>query len=163
MTQLTEKLEAFLDKPNVAIFTTLRKDGSPHSTAVWYLYENGEVLVSVTDGRIKTKHLQRDPRMALAVASQSLPYLEVIFEGEAEITAEGADDLFRRLAIRYYGEQDGNAYADYDVADTNDRRLVVRLRPSKIRSWDFEQEDDYHRPWTDQGAVPAASDGVATP
>jgi PPOX class probable F420-dependent enzyme len=158
MTDLSPKLAEFLDEPNIAIFTTLRKDGSPHQTAVWYAYVDGAVKVSVTDGRIKTKHLARDPRVSLAVASQSLPYLEVVFEGEAEVSAEGADELFRELAVKYYGEADGNAYADYDRDHADDRRLIVTVRPRNVRAWDFELEDDYHRPWTSAGPVPAASD-----
>ena len=160
MTDLSPTLVAFLEEPNIAIFTTLRRDGSPHQTAVWYAYVHGTVKVSVTDGRIKTKHLARDPRMSLAVASQSLPYLEVVFEGEAVISAEGADDFFRELAVKYYGEADGNAYADYDRDHSGDTRLIVTLTPTKVRAWDFELEDDYHRPWTSAGPVPAASDGL---
>jgi len=149
MTELSQKLLDFLALPNVAIFTTLRRDGSPHQTAVWYLYEDGEVKVSVTDGRVKYKHLLHDPRMSVAVATQTLPYLEVVFEGRAVIERAGADDFFRRVAVKYYGEADGNAYADYDRDDVGDNRMVVRLKPEKVRAWDFDLEDDYHRPWGD--------------
>ena len=96
---------------------------------------------------MKTKHILNDERVSLAVASQTLPYKEVVFEGNAIVERTGGDDFFRRVAIHYYGETDGNAYADYDAASGKDQRLIVRYRPSKIMVFDFEHEDDYHEPW----------------
>ena len=149
MTELSDKLLAFLGQPNIAIFTTLRKDGTPHQTAVWYVYEDGEVKVSVTDGRVKYKQLMRDPRISIAVASQTIPYVQAVFEGTAVVQAEGGADFFRRVAVRYYGEEDGNHYADYDRDHSGENRVIVRLKPEKIRAWDFNEVDDYHRPWSE--------------
>ncbi len=149
MTKLSKSLLEFVKKPNIGILATLRKDGSPHLTAVWYLYEKDEVWISITDGRMKYKHFSRDPRVSLAVAGVALPYKEVVFEGTAEISHEGGDDFFRRVAIYYYGDKDGNRYADYDSGAVKDKRLILHYRPTKIMAYDFEHEDDYHEPWGD--------------
>lgn len=126
---------------------TLRKDGTPHQTAIWYLFEDDEVKMTITNGRLKYKHIRRDPRISVAIADNTLPYKQVVFEGNAEVTPKGGAEFFRRLAIRYYGEVDGNKYADYDSQPGQERRLVLRLKPSRIISYDFALEDDYHRPW----------------
>jgi len=35
MPKLTEAQRAFIRDPNYAVMTTLRADGSPHSTVIW--------------------------------------------------------------------------------------------------------------------------------
>jgi PPOX class probable F420-dependent enzyme len=145
--KLDGKLRAFVSEPNIGILATLRTDGSPHQTAIWYLLDGDVLKVSITDGRAKYKHVMRDPRVSLAVASTAIPYKEVVFEGRAVIEREGGHELFRRLAIHYYGEVDGNAYADYSRDVAKDNRLVLSLQPDRVMSWDFAQEDDYHQPW----------------
>ncbi|MEE9247472.1 MAG: PPOX class F420-dependent oxidoreductase [Dehalococcoidia bacterium] len=142
---LSKTLEEFLEQPNLGILATLRKDGTPHLTVVWYEYENGEVRISVTDTRMKYKHVLRDPRASLAVTTPEQPFKEVVFEGKAHVTKDGGPELIRRLAIRYDGEVEGNKYADYTI--NKDNRLVLHFKPERIMSWDFATEDDDHRPW----------------
>ena len=142
---LSKTLEEFLERPNLGILATLRKDGSPHLTVVWYEYENGEVRISVTDTRVKYKHVLRDPRVSLAVTANEQPYKQVVFEGKAQVTAEGGPELIRRLALRYDGEVEGTKYADY--TNNKDNRLVLHFKPERIMSWDFATEDDDHQEW----------------
>ena len=145
--KLTRAIRKFLLQPNIGIFATLRQNGTPHLTAVWYLYENDQAWLTITDKRMKTKHIERDSRVSLAVANNAPPYKEVVLEGNAIIEDEGGDEFFRRIAIHYYGEKDGNAYADYDAASDIDRRVILRYQPTEIMVFDFEHEDDYHQPW----------------
>ena len=142
---LSKTLEEFLERPNLGILATLRKDGSPHLTVVWYEYENSEVRISVTDTRVKYKHVLRDPRVSLAVTANEQPYKQVVFEGKAQVTAKGGPELIRRLALRYDGEVEGTKYADYTI--NKDNRLVLSFKPERIMSWDFAIEDDDHQEW----------------
>jgi len=51
---LKEKERQFLDEnPFVGIVTTLRDDGSPHSTVVWVDVEDGKVSFNTARGRAK--------------------------------------------------------------------------------------------------------------
>ena len=47
---LPEAAVAMLRKPNPAVITTLRPDGQPVSTATWYLWDDGRVLVWTAPG-----------------------------------------------------------------------------------------------------------------
>ena len=147
MDKLSEPLREFVKEPNVAVLATLRKDGSPHLTSVWYAYEDGEIKVVITPRRLKYKHVKRDPRVSLAVISFTPPYKQVIFEGKAEVTAQDGPELMRRLSIRYYGEEDGKVYSDYDEEAGQETRLVLHFKPERIIAYDFSVEDDYHQPW----------------
>ena len=148
--ELTRPLREFLDQPNVAILATVRKDGSPHLTRVWYEYDGEEVRVSITDTRAKYRHVMRDPRVSLAVTTASASsqdiHKEVILEGRAQVTAEGGPELIRRLGIKFEGEGQGNRYADLSINELRDNRLVLHFKPERIMAWDFSVEDDDHNP-----------------
>ena len=62
---------AMLHKPNPAVFTTLRRDGRPGSTATWYLRDDGRVLVNMDEGRKRLEHMRNDPRVAVDVLDES--------------------------------------------------------------------------------------------
>ena len=67
------------------------------------------VSASRGNGR-STDTSDRDPRVALCIASPTPPYVEVVLEGEASITEEGGPELIERLCLRYYGEVEGRRY-----------------------------------------------------
>lgn len=160
---LNASLRDWIHEPHIASLATIRKDGFPAQSAVWYLYDDatGDVVISLTDTRAKYRHIMRDPRVSLAVCGVTLPYKEVVFEGRAVVSDEDGHAFFRQVAINYYGEIDGNAYADYSRDVAKDNRVVVRIKVERIRQWDFAVEDDYHRPWSGsdfEPTVPTAAE-----
>lgn len=60
-------IEEFLEKPNPAVVASLRPDGSPHTAATWYAWEDGRVLLSMDEDRLRLRFMRRDPRVALTV------------------------------------------------------------------------------------------------
>lgn len=50
----------------IAWLTTLRADGSPHTTPVW-LIEDGSVFWLTTGDTVKARNIARDPRVSLAI------------------------------------------------------------------------------------------------
>jgi general stress protein 26 len=73
--KLTEKQKEFLKNPYVGTVTTLREDGSPHSTVVWVDdVENGNVSFNTAYGRLKPTNLERDPRVSLLVIDPNDAY-----------------------------------------------------------------------------------------
>jgi PPOX class probable F420-dependent enzyme len=145
--QLAPEFEAFLAEPHIAVLGTLRKDGSPHMTAVWYVWEDGEILLTTSDRRAKYRHVLRDPRVSLAVAGTEIPYKQVVLEGKVRVRPDVDHQLYRRLSIRYYGEAEGNASSDYDRDVVKENRLILSFVPQKVMTWNFGVEDDYHKPW----------------
>lgn len=64
---LPDDAVALLAKPNPAVMTTLRADGQPVSTATWYVWDDGRVLVNLDEGRKRLEHIRDDPRVSLTV------------------------------------------------------------------------------------------------
>jgi PPOX class probable F420-dependent enzyme len=101
---VTPEVDEFLRRANPAVIGTLRPDGSPHTAATWYDWENGLALVNMEDTRLRLRFIRRDPRVALTVLGSDSWYRHVSLLGRVvrlEDDRELAD--IDRLAIRYTG------------------------------------------------------------
>jgi PPOX class probable F420-dependent enzyme len=112
--------------------TTLRADGSPHSTVVWIDEVDGEVWFNTAVGRAKERHLRRDPRVSVLVLDPANQYRWVAVSGTATLQREGADEHIDKLAKKYLGQD------RYPWHDPNQERIIVRIRPEHIDSTGFD-------------------------
>jgi PPOX class probable F420-dependent enzyme len=99
------EVDAFLRKPNPSVIGTLRPDGSPHTVATWYDWEDGRVLVNMEVTRLRLQHMRRDPRVSLTVLNRDDWYTHVSLLGRV-VSLEDDPDLadIDRLARRYTGK-----------------------------------------------------------
>jgi PPOX class probable F420-dependent enzyme len=133
MAALREKQKEFLaENPYVGVVTTLREDGSPHSTIVWVDVEDGKVSFNTARGRAKPKHLDNDPRASLLVVDPNDPYKWVAVSGHAELTEEGADSQIDKLAKKYLGKD------EYPWRKPEEKRVKVVIEPEKVDASGFE-------------------------
>ena len=56
---------AVLAKPYLAVVATVRPDGSPHTAATWYEWEDGRVLLNMADTRRRLEHMRSERRAAV--------------------------------------------------------------------------------------------------
>ncbi|MFJ4468289.1 PPOX class F420-dependent oxidoreductase [Streptomyces sp. NPDC089424] len=106
---LPPEAEALLARANPCVMATLRSDGTPVSTPTWYLWEDGRVLINLDEGRVRLKHLRRDPRVTLTVLDADDWYTHVTLVGRVTEMHEdeGLADIDR--LSRHYN---GRAYPD---------------------------------------------------
>ncbi|KFU79000.1 PPOX class probable F420-dependent enzyme, Rv3369 family [Amycolatopsis lurida] len=80
---------------------TLRPDGSPHVTPVWFVYLDGVFWIGSGDRNVKVRNVGDDPRVSLALE-----------DGDAPVVAEGLvrihrgtlrADVLEALAAKYDG------------------------------------------------------------
>jgi PPOX class probable F420-dependent enzyme len=111
MIDLSADVRAFLGKPNPAVIATLRSDGQPVTVATWYLLDGDRVLVNMDAGRVRLRHMRRDPRVSLTVLDEADWSSHVSIQGRvAEIGPdEGLRDI-DRLARRFSGAPFRNLY-----------------------------------------------------
>ncbi|HZD80926.1 MAG TPA: PPOX class F420-dependent oxidoreductase [Actinomycetota bacterium] len=112
---------------NFAHLATLMPDGSPHVAPVWVDLEDGLIRVNTVEGRVKTRNLRRDPRVALSVDDHEDPYRMASIRGEVvEVTIEGADEHIDALAGKYLGVD------RYPNRRRGERRVIVKIRPDRV-------------------------------
>jgi PPOX class probable F420-dependent enzyme len=117
-----------------AVLATIKKDGRPQLSNVSYAWDGEVVRASITDGRAKTHNMRRDPRVALEVTTPDM-WQYVVIEADAELGAVAADehdDAVEDL-VALYRDVSGEHpdWDDYRRAMVADRRLVLRLRPTR--------------------------------
>jgi PPOX class probable F420-dependent enzyme len=134
MAKLEEKPRKFLDEsPYVGVATTLREDGSPHSTIVWVDVEGDKVSFNTALGRAKPKHLKHDPRASLLMVDPNNAFKWVAVSGPAELTEEGADAQIDKLAKKYLGKD------EYPWRSPEETRVKVLIEPEKVDANGFDE------------------------
>jgi PPOX class probable F420-dependent enzyme len=133
MAELEGKKRKFLEEnPFVGTVTTLREDGSPHSTIVWVDVDDGKVSFNTARGRAKSVHLEQDPRASLLVVDPNDSHKWVAVSGHAELTEEGADAQIDKLAKKYIGK---DTYPWRTPAET---RVKVLIDADKVDAAGFD-------------------------
>jgi PPOX class probable F420-dependent enzyme len=134
MAKLEEKPRRFLDEnPYVGVATTLREDGSPHSTIVWVDVEGDKVSFNTALGRAKPRHLEHDPRASVLMVDPNNSYKWVAVSGRAELTEEGADAQIDKLAKKYLGKD------EYPWRNPEETRVKVLIEPEKVDASGFDE------------------------
>lgn len=125
----------FLQGAHVASLATVRPDGRPHVTPVWYEYDGNEFIVSTFRETQKVHNVRNKGAAALSMHTAGSPFQHVVVEGTARVGSP-LDNVWReRVAMRYMGEAAGRAYVresgDWDV-------VAIHIRPLKWHTQGFE-------------------------
>jgi len=126
---------AFLAEPRNVIVAGIRKDGRPHLSPNWFLWDGAKFYVSTTRKRAKYTIFRRDPRAELVVDDATgYRYVEIPVTVEIREDVPGNISLFRAIREKY-----GRAVAPDDqlaaelIAD--DRVLLVFTPTAAPSAW----------------------------
>jgi PPOX class probable F420-dependent enzyme len=123
-----DDVSEFLSQPHMAVVASLTLQGAPHSATTWYDWEDGRVLLSMDNTRVRLKYLRNDPRVSLTVIDGASWYRHISLMGEVVEfhDDEGLADI-DRLARRYTGE---------DYATRDSPRTTAWVRVDRWHGWD---------------------------
>ncbi len=128
MAKLNEAERAFVrENAFYAILTTLRADGSPHSTVIWVDEDDGVLVFNTVRGRAKERHLSRDPRASITVVDPGDGYRWLAASGTVTLSEEGGDAGIDALSRKY----DGKDFAGHSPERV---RLNARFAADRIES-----------------------------
>lgn len=111
--------------------STVRADGSPHVTPVWFLLDGDDIMLTTEKNGVKGENPARDGRFALGVDEDRPPYAFVLLQGRATIS-EDPDGMLRwggLLGVRYMGDDRTEEHAARNGGPGN---LLVRGRIDKV-------------------------------
>jgi PPOX class probable F420-dependent enzyme len=116
-------------KPAFAQLATVNADGTPQVTPVWVDYDGTHLLVNTARGRVKTKNLERNPRVALAISDPENPYRYVGIQGRVvEMTEKGSDAHIDKMAKKYLNKD------TYPFRQPGEVRVIVKIAPDKVHT-----------------------------
>jgi PPOX class probable F420-dependent enzyme len=110
---------------------SVRADGRPHVTPIWFVIDGDDVIFSVYHDTVKLANLRHDPRVAFCVDDDNPPFSYVIVEGTVTFDAH-APDLMAweiKLGTRYMGAELGESFGKRNAVEGE---YLVRLKPTKI-------------------------------
>ena len=121
------EVDAFLAKPNPAVVATVSPGGAPHTSATWYDWEDGRVLLNMDESRLRLRYMRANPAVALTVLGEDDWYAQVTLLGRI-VSFEDDPDLagIDRLALRYTGNPFGSR---------NAVRVSAWMQPERWTAW----------------------------
>lgn len=126
MSKISDDARKLLNRPLLAWATTVRPDGSLHSTVVWVDVDGDDVLINTAVGRAKERHLRKDPRISISMLDPEDGFHWVSVSGHGELVIEGADELIDALAKKYLGKD------RYPFRQEGEQRITVRITPDQV-------------------------------
>lgn len=128
----TQEQDAFINSQKWAVVTTLRADGSPTNSVIFYAREGDTLFFSTTESRLKTKTIRRDRRLAICVLDEGAPYRFVNVEGTA--TVEADDIIPGHVAINRVMRADPNWQPPegFEARLRGEGRVIIRLDAARV-------------------------------
>jgi PPOX class probable F420-dependent enzyme len=137
------EVTAFLQRSRTATVASIGPGGLPHLVAMWYGIIGDAVYIETKSKSQKAVNLRRDPRMVFMVeAGTSYDTLRgVSLEGDATIIEESDGAEYWAAAVSVY-ERYTAPYTEEArplLELMMNKRVVVKLVPARIRSWDHRK------------------------
>ena len=133
-TDFGKRIERQLDEETVVWLTTVAKSGTPAPKPVWYLWYDGQILVSSQPGTAKLQHVAARPRVALNFNATHTGGQVGVLTGDAVIDPTGltADELMAYnekydADVTRLGMTTEQFHASYSV--------LIRITPDKLRGF----------------------------
>ena len=143
-----DEITEFVASSRAGTLATIAADGQPHLTAMWYGVVDGDIWFETKAKSQKAVNLQRDPRVTFLL-EDGITYdtlRGVSFEGIAEII-DDPEQIFR-VGISVWERYNGPYSEELrpTVEMMMNKRVGVRLRVKRTRSWDHRKLGLPHMP-----------------
>jgi PPOX class probable F420-dependent enzyme len=133
--QISAEVRAFLDAMRVpGVLATLSPKGAPITSAVWFGFDDGDIIISTPADRPKARNARLDGRVSFVVDTKEMPYRGVAIEGTADVIDDPDKAYVRNIAYRYVGPNLPEATRE---RITRSDRVVLRIHPLRIRPWNL--------------------------
>ncbi len=124
----TPEQEALIQEQPLGILATVKKDGSPQLTPIYYAYEDGQILISITKTRAKYHNIKRNPQVTMCIVKpEGRPYVTV--SGRAEIEeqdiVDGTANVFKRFSGRPLPD-------NFEDTLREQQRVLVKITPDRF-------------------------------
>ena len=111
-----------------ATLATVAPDGRPQLSEIWFLAEGDTVVTSLNTSRQKTRNLRANPAVTVFLLDLDVPYRYLEIRGDAEITPDDDYKFADQLGAKYQSDL-------RDRDQPGDTRVVVTIRPARVRAW----------------------------
>jgi PPOX class probable F420-dependent enzyme len=123
-----------LQREGVIWLTTVRGDGTPQASPVWFLWDGETFLIYSQPGAPKVRNIARRPRVALHLNSDAWGNDVVILTGDARIVEDAPPPIEVPAFVGKYRDDLRSAKSTEDFARIMDGYdLAIRVTPTSLR------------------------------
>lgn len=135
------EIARFIDRSRTATIATVGPTGMPHVVAMWYAVIDGEIWIETKSKSQKVRNLRRDDRITCMIEDGDTydTLRGVSIEGRADIVEDAAAlwalgvDIWERYTGPY--SEDVRPFVETML----NKRIAIRIRGSRTRSWDHRK------------------------
>ncbi len=127
-----DQRKEFVEKHRTCIFAFQRRQGPPSMSAVYYVMDGDDLLISTMAQRAKAKAVARTGEASVCVLDEKWPltYLQVYGPAVVEEDFAASVDLMMKVAEIMSGQPIPEAARPFVEAKAREEgRVVIRLRP----------------------------------
>ena len=137
-TMAARERESYLAAVHVGVVAVERPNRAPLAVPIWYACQpGGEVLLWTQSGSIRETLIRAAGRFSITAQDEQPPYRYVTAEGDVTAIDAARDADARAIAIRYLGEDAGNAFAEQNLSAES---VIIRMRPRRWLSTDYSKQ-----------------------
>ncbi|HJP75417.1 MAG TPA: PPOX class F420-dependent oxidoreductase [Pseudonocardiaceae bacterium] len=135
------EIAEFVEHSRTATMGTIGPSGLPHLVAMWYAVIDGQILFETKAKSQKAVNLRRDDRITVLIEDgRTYDQLRgVSLEGRGVLLDDPDTSLRVGISVweRYYGPYTEEQRPAVDAL--MNKRVVVRVEPDRVRSWDHRK------------------------
>ncbi|MEO8291001.1 MAG: pyridoxamine 5'-phosphate oxidase family protein [Gaiellaceae bacterium] len=134
----TELARELLSARLIAKLATFRPDGTVHLVPMWFIWEDGVLLMPTSGESRKARNAADDPRAAVMVDDSrgGLDVRGMTLNGRIEIVRGAeAEPIIRRTHLKYLGERGLGLAPVREALGSDD--VALQFLPERGSSWDL--------------------------
>ena len=129
-----DKVRARLDQETVIWMTTVRSDGQPQTSVVWFLLEGDEILVYSKAGTIRNRNVVDNPKVALNLDGNTRGGSVVTMEGMSRIDTDTPAAKDNPVYLKKY-QSLIEGYRWTPEIFSRDYPVPIRVTINRVRAW----------------------------
>ena len=125
----------FLSKANIPIRVSTVGSSGPIVQSLWFDFDGQSLWCATQTTSVLAKRLRLNNQIGFEVAGDHAPYRGVRGTGTASIHPELAEEVLRRLIVKYQG--DDETELSRWLLSRIDREIAIKITALRLATWDF--------------------------
>ena len=133
-----DEIEKLLREAPIAHLGSLNPDGTIHLAALWFRYDDGDIVFGTQEMTNKVRNCRSNPNVTVLIDVEGPPLRGVLIYGRAQLDYE--DVLPKRVALfeKYMPTEHAQGLAT--TLASKWAPVIIRVKPQRITSYDYAKD-----------------------
>jgi hypothetical protein len=132
------ELKTFLNEAPIARLGSLNPDGTVHLAALWFKYEDDEIIIGTQDMTNKVRNVKLNPNVTVLIDIVGPPLRGVLIYGRAKLDYENV--VAKRIIIFEKYMPSENAQQLATKSASRFAPVIIRVKPTRTSSYDYAKD-----------------------